>query len=202
MKIIAILLLVSGCLLIVGLSLLYFFGFIMSFDAPGSADAPKAWGMRLLFLLPLIVLIAALVLAFLAFQSGNYTRSVGIGSVFVIALLGIFVMMARMQSDGDRYLRELRQQELEDAKHPVQQFMRPTESGADTIIVFPSRIVAYRVFDKNYNRSIGGPVGKLNETRDTIRLDGFRGDYLKREEFELFVNESGEKFTTAFQFID
>jgi len=202
MKIIAILLLVSGCLLIVGLSLLYFFGFIMSFDAPGSADDPKAWGMRLLFLLPLIVLIAALVLAFLAFQSGNYTRSVGIGSVFVIALLGIFVMMARMQSDGDRYLRELRQQELEDAKHPVQQFIRPTEGGADTIIVFSSRIVAYRVFDKTFNKTIGGPVGKLNKTRDTIRLDGFRGDYLKREEFELFVNESGEKFTTAFQFID
>mgnify|MGYP006870799717 CR=1 FL=1 len=200
MKTISILLLVLGALLIVGLGFLYLFLFAMSFDAPGSADDPKAWGMRLLFLLPLLGLIVALVLAFIAFQAGNYVRAVRIGSVFVIALLGLLLVMIKSGFDNKKYIDEMRAQELEDAKHPIQHFIRPVESGADTIIVFPSRIVAYRIFDNTFQKTIGGPVGELNKTRDTIKLDNFPEEHLKRADFEFFVNSDGKKFSEAFQF--
>ncbi|MFM9946419.1 MAG: hypothetical protein ACKV1O_00620 [Saprospiraceae bacterium] len=200
MKIIAILLLLLGSALIVGLGFMYLFLFAMSFDAPGSADDPKAWGMRLLFLLPVIGLIVALIFAFLAFQSGNYVRAVRIGSVFVIALLGLLAVIVKSQMDNVRYVREMREQELEDAKYPMQKFVRPVDKGADTILVFPSRIVAYRIFDENNSIPIGGPVGQLNKTRDTIKLDNFPENHLKREDFEFFLDESGKKFSEAFQF--
>ena len=200
MKIIAILLLVLGCLLIVGLGILYIFMFALSFDAPGSDSDPKAWMYRLLFFLPFIGLVVALVMSFMAFGAGNYARSAGIGSVFGLALVVLWVLDAKMNSDNERIVQEMREQELEDAKYPVQTFLRPTERGADTIIVFPSRIVAYRVFDKNFNKTIGGPVGKLNKTRDTIQLEKNPEDFLKREDFEFFLDESGKKFSEAFQF--
>ncbi|MDZ4680901.1 MAG: hypothetical protein SH848_02850 [Saprospiraceae bacterium] len=200
MKIIAILLLLLGCALVVILGLIYFFLLIMSFDAPGSADAPGAWGMRLLFLLPLIGLIVAVVLSFSAIQAGNYVRSARIGLVFVVAIIGALAFLFLSQRDNDKYVNEMRAQELEDAKHPVQQFFRPTEHGTDTIIVFPDRIVAYRVFNETYNRTIGGPIGELNETRDAIRLNTLQEDFLKREEYEEFVNSAGKKFTETFFF--
>jgi len=200
MKIIAILLLLLGCALIVGLGFMYLFMFALSFDAPGSDSDPKAWMYRLLFFLPVVGLVVALVMSFMAFWAGNYARSAGIGSVFGLALVVLWVLSAKMNSDNERIVREMREQKLEDAKYPVQTFLRPTEHGADTIIVFPGRIVAYRVFDKNFNKTIGGPVGKLNQTRDTIQLTTLREDFLKREEFEQFVNESGKKFSEAFLF--
>lgn len=200
MKTISILLLVLGALLIVGLGFVYLFLFAMSFDAPGSADDPKAWGIRLLFLLPLIGLLVALIMAFSAVQAGNYLRAARIGSVFVIAIVGIFVLLVKSQFENDQYVAEMRAQELEDAKHPIQHFIRPVESGADTIIVFPSRIVAYRIFDNTFQKTIGGPVGELNKTRDTIKLDNFPEEHLKRADFEFFVNSDGKKFSEAFQF--
>jgi len=200
MKIIAILLLVLGCLLIVGLGILYVFMFAMSFDAPGSDSDPKAWIYRLLFFLPFIGLVAALMLSFIAFRAGNYTRSAGIGSVFGLALAVLWVLNAKILSGNERIVSDMRQQELEDAKYPIQEFIRPTAHGADTIIVFPSRIVAYRVFTKTFNKTIGGPIGKLNKTRDTIQLGKNPEDFLKPEEYEQFVNSDGKKFTDAFRF--
>lgn len=200
MKIIAILLLVLGCLLIVGLGFLYVFMFALSFDAPGSDSDPKAWMYRLLFFLPFIGLIVALIGSFIALRAGNYSRSAGIGSVFGLALVVLWLLSAKMDSDNERIVREMREQQLEDAKYPVQTFFRTTERGADTIIVFPSRIVAYRVFDQTFNKTIGGPIGKLNQTRDTIQLEKNREDFLKREEYEQFVNSDGKKFTEAFRF--
>ena len=200
MKITAILLLILGCLLIVSMGFMYLFMFAFSFDAPGSDSDPKAWMYRLLFFLPVIGLIVALVLALTAFMSGNYARSANIGSVFGLALIAILILLAKTQADNNRILRQMQAQELEDAKYPVQTFLRPTEHGADTIIVFPGRIVAYRVFDKNFNKPIGGPIGKLNQTRDTIQLEKNPEDFLKREDFEFFLDESGRKFSEAFQF--
>lgn len=200
MKIIALLLMLLGCALIVVLAFLFFFAFIMSFDAPGSDSDPKAWMMRGLFFLPLLLLIVVLVLAFLAFRSGNYNRSAGIGSVFGLALVAGLIFMMRIQSQNEAYVQELRAQEVEDAKHPTLTFLRPTPNGADTIIVFPSRIVAYRVFNKTFNKIIGGPIGDLNETRDTIQLEKNPEDFLKREEYEEFANSEGKKFTEVFKF--
>lgn len=200
MKIVAILLLILGCLLIVSMGFMYLFLFAFSFDAPGSDSDPSAWMYRLLFFLPVIGLIVALILALTAFMSGNYTRSANIGSVFVLALIAILVLLAKTQADNNRILRQMQAQELEDAKYPVQTFLRPTERGADTIIVFPSRIVAYRVFNQTFNKTIGGPIGKLNQTRDTIQLEKNPEDFLKREEYEQFVNSDGKKFTEAYRF--
>ncbi len=43
-------------------------------------------------------------------------------------------------------------------------------------------------------------MGKLNQTRDTIQLEKNPEDFLKREDFEFFLDESGKKFSEAFQF--
>jgi|APTNR8051073442_1049403.scaffolds.fasta_scaffold01371_6 hypothetical protein len=200
MKIIAILLLILGCLLIVGMGFMYLFLFAFSFDAPGSDSDPKAWLYRSLFFLPVIGLIIALVLALTAFMSGNYARSANIGSLFGLALIAILILLAKTQADNNRILRQMQAQEIEDAKYPIQTFLRPTEHGADTIIVFPSRVVAYRVFTKTFNKTIGGPIGELNKTRDTIQLEKNPEDFLKREEYEQFFNSDGKKFTEVFQF--
>ncbi len=103
---------------------MYLFMFAFSFDAPGSDSDPKAWMYRLLFFLPVIGLIVALVLALTAFMSGNYARSAKIGSVFVLALIAILILLAKTQADNNRILRQMQAQELEDAKYPVQTFLR------------------------------------------------------------------------------
>lgn len=71
-------------------------------------------------------------MSFMAFWAGNYARSAGIGLVFGLALVVLWVLDAKMNSDNERIVREMREQELEDAKYPVQTFLRPTERGADT----------------------------------------------------------------------
>ncbi|NUO00192.1 MAG: hypothetical protein HUU01_06205 [Saprospiraceae bacterium] len=200
MKIISILLLVLGCLLVVGSGIMYLILFAYSFDAPGSESSSKAWGSRLLMFLPVLVLIVVLVLAFIAFFSGNYARATGFGALFVVALVAIFIFLIKNQADNNRKVREMRAQELEDAKYPVQTFFRPTENGTDTIIVFPSRIVAYRIFNKTFNKTIGGPIGTLNQTRDTILVEKDPGEFPRRQEFEQFINEEGKKITEVFQF--
>ncbi len=201
MKITALLLLIMGCLITAALSILFFFLFAMSFDAPGSDKDSRAWGVRLLIWLPILGLVAALIMAFIAFGAGNYVRAFRIGLVFLIPVIVAVVFMIKSQVDNQRYMRETKARELEEAKYPMQTFLRPTEYGADTIIVFPGRIVAYRIFDKTRGVQIGGPIGRLNETRDTIQLEKNPENFLNREEYEEFVNSDGKKFTEVFQFI-
>lgn len=200
MKPLALILLILGCVLVLVIGLVSLFIFAMSLGPSGTANV--GWGDRLLILLPIILLAPALFLAFIAFMAGNYSRSAKIGSVFAITLVGGLIFLSIEASKSARYVRELQQQELEYAQYPVQKFIRPTETGADTLIVFPSRVVAYRIFDPNRPFPLSGPLGELNKTRDTIQIDRRSEGDLKRGEFESFVNSAGEKFAEVFQFQD
>ena len=198
MKPLAIVLLILGCVLVAIFGFAAFVVLIMSFGS--SAHTAQNGGSGLLILLPVMLLALALLLAFTAFMAGNYRRSARIGSVFAITLVGAILFLTLEGLKSARYVQKMQEQEREDAQYPVQKFIRPTEWGADTLIVFPSRVVAYRMFDPNKSFPLSGPLGTLAKTRDTIQLDRFREDHLKREEWEGFVNSAGEKFTEVFQF--
>ena len=60
----------------------------MGFDAPGSAEKPGVWLLNSLVFLPVLASVALLVMALLAFRSGDYARSVRFGAVFGLAVAG------------------------------------------------------------------------------------------------------------------
>ena len=135
-----------GVFMILAYGFMYLLGFAMSFDAPGSANDPKAWGMRFLILLPLLVFIVVLIFAFLAFIGGHYNRSVIFGSVFVVSGLVIFGYLFITTFNTTSEYKKTLAQEIEDAKlYPVETYTREFEGQTDSIIVFPSRIVSYRL---------------------------------------------------------
>ncbi|MFZ1676656.1 MAG: hypothetical protein WAT91_05255 [Saprospiraceae bacterium] len=199
MKVGAVLFMILGIFLIVGIGMMSFFGFAMSFDAPGSESDPQAWVSRfLLFALPLIVFIVLLVLAWIAFVKGHYVRSFWIGSVFGLIVIGfaVITIVSSFISIGQMTVSNL-ETAREEKLYPIQKFIRSVEGGADTIIVFPSRIVAYRLYTGDQNR-FGGPVGDLNKERNTIILDFDPDTRIKREDLSQFVDGEGRRLTDVY----
>lgn len=197
MKIISILLMLFGVLLIVVLGLMYLLGFAMSFDAPDSGDG-KAWLFRLLMFVPILILVAVLIFAMKAFASDNYVRSMRIGLVFVLAAAGIAAYLFGTSYSSLRQYRKEMAQDAEDARlYPRQKFIRPYEGGADTIIVFPNRIVAYR-FNSAPDFPLSGPLGDLNEKRDAIIYNHSPHNDIRIDELDQFVDAQGRKLTDVY----
>jgi branched-subunit amino acid transport protein len=67
----------------------------MSFDSPGSVNDPKAWLMRVLMFLPILILLIALIWSFVAYSGGNYKRSVIINSTLAGAFIVLFASLGR-----------------------------------------------------------------------------------------------------------
>lgn len=196
MKITALLLLILGALLTAGLGLLLLLMSVMAVGAPGPVRNP---GGLLMVFLPLLAGIAVLVFAGAAYRSGNYARSVGFGSIFGVALVGIAVAVGSTSFGTLRDYRAAEAQAAEDARlYPIQKFLRPVAGGADTIIVFPGRIVAYRLYVAG-GIPFAGPVGNLNEARTTIVVDDREFDEkIGREALSQFVDGQGRKLTDVF----
>lgn len=185
-------------LLLIGFGFFYILGFAMSFDEPGSDKDPSAWMMRLLMFLPAVIMLAALIIAFISYSSGHYKRSVIISSI-PIGMSAIFI--AYMFISSFSTMAGIRKEQLTEAadarKYPVQKFLRPVEGGADTVIVFPNRIVAYRL--KEYNGyPYAGPLGDLNEDRTAIRYNNSSDTKLPFEALDQFVDGEGRKLTEVY----
>lgn len=198
MKIIAILLMLFGIALIVIFGFMYLLGFAMSFDAPGSDQDMKAWGMRLLIFVPILILVVAFIFALTAFISGNYVRSMRIGLIFPIigASIWVFLWTTTNNSMYD-YQAEMAQDAADAIRYPKQKFLRPVASGTDTIIVFPNGIVAYRVIGPDF--PLSGPLGDLNPKRDSIIYNRSLHNDLRIEELDQFIDEKGQKITDVFE---
>ena len=196
MKIAALLLLILGALLIAGLGLLLLLMSVMAVGTPGPVRNP---GGLLMVFLPFLAGIAVLVFAGAAYRSENYARSVGFGSIFGVAMVGIAVAVGSTSFGTLRDYRAAEAQAAEDARHyPIQKFLRPVAGGADTIIVFPGRIVAYRLYVAG-GMPFAGPVGNLNEARTTIVVDDREFDEkIGREALSQFVDGQGRKLTDIY----
>ncbi|MBK9983934.1 MAG: hypothetical protein IPP15_16470 [Saprospiraceae bacterium] len=199
MKVGAILFMILGIFMILGTAGISFFGFVMSFDAPGSESDPGAWLNRiLLFGLPLLVFIVLLVFAWIFFNRGQYVRSFWIGSVFGLVVAGLvaatvitsFASVSKMNSDA-------RQTAEDERLYPLHTYLRPGEVAADTILVFPSRIVAYRIYTGE-EYPFSGPVGDLNQARDTIVIRFDSDSKLKREDLSQFIDSDGKRLTDVY----
>ncbi len=197
MKVTAILLMLLGILLIGGMGFMYLLVFAMSFDAPGSESDIKAWWLRLLMFLPILFLVAVLIFAWRAYSRGNYVRSVRIGLIFIIVGVGGFLLLSFQSYSTMRDFRAFEAQEAEYIRlYPEQRFLRPVERGVDTIIVFPNRIVAYRIIGPDF--PLSGPVGDLNEQRDTIVYYRSIHNDISIDELYQFVDEQGRKITDVY----
>ena len=199
MKIAALLLMIISVIALFGYGFMYLLGFAMSFDAPGSGEDPKAWGMRFMMFLPLLLLIVALILSIMAFSSGNYRRVILINIVPIAVVTVLFGFMVFTSFTSTAKYKAAMVKEAKDAKlYPEQRFLRPVEGGTDTIIVFPNRIVAYR---KYVGTEIpwGGPLGDLNEERNTIKYLSRPDTKIAKEELDQFVDAQGRKFTDVYQ---
>lgn len=199
MKITALFLMLLGVLFITGLGFASLLLFATSFDAPGSIGMLGVWAIHFLILLSLLAFVAVLVFAGKAYRAGNYARSAGFGSVFGVAVLGLAIFFGKTSHDTLQAYRATEAQATEDARlYPVQYFIRPVPGGADTIIVFPGRIVAYRLHVEG-NFPFAGPVGDLNAARDTIVVsDREFVARITREELARFADGQGHKLTDVF----
>jgi ABC-type transport system involved in multi-copper enzyme maturation permease subunit len=201
MKTASILFMILGILMVLGFGFMYLLGFAMSFDAPGSTSDPAAWWMRFLMFLPILIMIGALIFAMIAFARGNYKQSF-IASVVPV---GIFILIIGFMfissfASMNKYKAQMAA-EAEDARlYPVQKFLRHVEGGTDTIIVFPNRIVAYRKY-LGTNIPWGGPLGDLNEKRDTIYYYSSHDTKIGMGELDQFTDENGRKFTDVFNIV-
>ncbi len=199
MKITALFLMFLGVLFILGFGFAFLLLFAMSFDAPGSIGTLGVWAIHLFIFLLLLIFMATLIFSAKAYRAGNYTRSVGFGSVFGLAVFGSLVFLGKASNDTLQDIQATNAQEAEDARlYPMQQFIRPVEGGADTVIVFPSRIVAYRLYVQG-GKPFAGPIGDLNATRDTILVNNSEFDRkMKRQELNQFVDDKGRRLTEVF----
>jgi ABC-type transport system involved in multi-copper enzyme maturation permease subunit len=202
MKITALLLIFLCVILLLGFGFMYLLGFAMSFDAPGSTSDPKAWGMRLLMFLPLLLIILALILAIIAFTSGNYKRSAIISSV-LIGICGVLIAFLLISSFTSlaKYKVQTTKEAADAIKYPIQKFLRPVEGGTDTIIVFSDRIVAYRKY-QGTNFPWSGPLGDLNDSRDTMYYHESSDTKIAINELDQFVDKGGRKFTEVYSAIN
>lgn len=201
MKTLAIIFMILTFFLIVGFGFTYLLGFAMSFDAPGSDKDPSAWMMRLLMFLPGVILLAALIFAWISWAKGHYKRSVIISAVplGMAAAFIVFTFISSFATMASFKATQL-QEAADERKYPLQVFLRPVEGSADTILVYPSRIVAYRLI--NYNGyPYAGPLGDLNEDRTTIKYNSSSDTKIPFNELDQFVNGEGKKFTEIYNVV-
>lgn len=199
MKTLAILFMVLTVVALLGFGMLYLLGFAMSFDAPGSTKDPQAWFVRGLMFLPAVIMVVLLIISFIAFTKGYYQRAALISGVVPLCCCLFILYMAYDTFNVSRNYKMQRLKEEEDARlYPTQTYLRQGQIGTDTIIVFPSRIVSYRL-DLGVEYPFAGPLGDLNETRDTL-LFRYHGDTrLKPEELDQFVDGAGRRFTDVYR---
>jgi len=201
MKALAIVFMILIFFVMIGFGLFYLLGFAMSFDAPGSDKDPAAWMMRMLMFLPGLILLAALILAFISFSSGYYKRSVIISAI-PLGMAAVFMVYLFISSFAAQasYTKQMMTEAADARKYPVQKFLRKTDIGADTVIVFPNRIVSYRL--QMYNGyPYNGPLGDLNEDRTTIIYINRPDTKLSVEELDQFVDEEGRRLTEVYHFV-
>jgi hypothetical protein len=199
MKTAALLLMILSVIVLFGFGFMYLLGFAMSFDAPNSGSDPKAWGMRLLMLLPLILIIVALIFSITAYASGNYRRVViiNMAPIGICAMLIGYMFISSM-AGLVKYKAITAQEEREAKLYPEQRFLRQVEGGTDTIIVFPSRIVAYRKY-QGTDIPWSGPLGDLNEARNTIKYISSTDTHIAKDELDQFINAQGRKLTDIYR---
>ena len=185
-------------LAICGYGMMYILGFAMSFDAPGSTSDPKAWWMRFLMFTPILIFIAILIVSAIAFFAGNYKKAAFISGIVPVLSACFIVFMFYSSFTAMKDYRTTVAKEKEDERlYPKQTFLRSSAEGADTIIVFPSRIVAYRlVVGREYPHN--GPLGDLNEDRTTIIYINRPDTKLSVEELDQFVDEEGRRLTEVY----
>lgn len=199
MKTIAILLLIlTGIIIVVGM-MFYFFGFIMSFDAPGSDKDPSAWGMRALMFSPIIVFIGCLIVGLLALKGGQYLKSAILGGIAPLLSLGFVIWMFVYSFKS---LNEYKQLEKERAelkeKYPLETYTRQSALGVDTILVWPEGIVAYRLHVEGMANTWNGPLGDLDKQRKVVSYHRTADTRLMIEEVGEFMDGNGVRFTDKY----
>lgn len=200
MKAASILLLIITLVCLLGAGLMYFFGFIMSFDAPGSTTDPKGWMMRALLFLPVLAGVVLLIMGFVAYNAGDFKKALIFGSIYPVLSVLLLVFLSVTTMNASRQFRETRIKEAQDAiDFPKQTYLRHRDVGTDTIIVWPSRIVAYRLHVPEFENTWNGPLGDLNETRDVMVYKHSTDTRLKPEELSEFTDENGRKFTDVYR---
>ncbi len=185
-----------------GFAFIYILGFAMSFDAPGSDKDPAAWGMRVMMFLPGVILFVALVIAFISYTSGHYKRSMIVSSIplGLCAALIVFMIVSSSTSMANYKITEAKAA-ADAEKYPVQKFLRPVEGGADTVLIFPSRVVSYRLF--NYNGyAYNGPLGALNDARTIFVYQNSTDNRLPFAELDQFIDENGKRLSDLYQMYD
>lgn len=199
MKLLAILLMLLIVVIIAGAFIMYVMMFAMSFDAPGSMSDPKAWLLRFVAFLPIVAFVLVIIFSFLALRAGQPGKAVAISGSAVAATAVLWTIFALSSMRSMREYQDKVKQEKEwEKQFPVQKFVREKEIGADTIIVWPSKIVAYRI-GAGDGPALGGGIGMMNDTRDTLIYSEHRDNRIPRNELEQFVNEQGRRFTDVYR---
>jgi len=75
---------------------------------------------------------------------------------------------------------------------------RTSPLGTDSIIVWPNGIVAYRLHIEGMENTWNGPLGDLNERRDTLTYDRRDDTRLRMEELYHFMDQDGRVFTNVY----
>jgi hypothetical protein len=199
MKTLAIILMLLTILMMVGFGMFYLLGFAMSFDAPGSTSDPKAWGMRLLLFSPVIIFLIVLVMSWQAYAAGNYRKSVLLGVVSPAICVGLYLwMMVTSMSSMKQYNDQVAAEKEMEARYPKEEYTRTGLLGTDTIIVWSTGIVAYRLHIEGMENTWNGPLGDLNASRDTLTYDRRDDTKLRMEELYHFMDEGGRVFTNVY----
>jgi len=198
MKALAILLMLLTILLMIGFGMFYLMGFAMSFDAPGSTTDPKAWGMRLLIFAPIIIFLICLIMAWKAYAGGYYGKSVLLGTVAPVICAVLYAWMSITSTASmKQYNDQVAKQKEMESKYAVEKYIRTADGISDTIIVWPNGIVAYQL-NIGMEFPWSGPLGDLNETRDTLVYERRKDTKLMIEELYHFMDEQGRVFTNVY----
>ena len=117
---------------------------------------------------------------------------------FPLLLLGFVIFSMWSGASAVPKLQKDQAQRAEEARlYPKQTFVREVPGGADTLIVFPDRMVASRKYD-GLKYPLGGLLGYLNEERTHIQLDTKPDPVIRREELSQFTDAGGRRFSDSF----
>jgi hypothetical protein len=97
-----------------------------------------------------------------------------------------------------QYNNTLAEEKEMEAKYPKETYWRQTSLGTDSIIVWPTGIVAYRLHVEGMENTWNGPLGDLSKDRSTITYDSRPDTRLTKEDLRQFADETGRKFTDVY----
>jgi hypothetical protein len=203
MKITALLILLVGTLMLIGLFIVATMFLALSFEPWVDAD-PATRFIRVGVIAFVLGFLALMVFGWRIYYLGDYARITPFAYVFLgfLGLSGLFYLGVRYLSRNNVDMLVATEvvspeDSLRMAAIPPMHFFRENGTSKDTLTVHPNGLVTYHLVAED-QPEVHATVGQFNATRDAFRIEWQGEGKLSKEAYDQFRDDRGEPFSRIF----